>query len=257
MTKILLVGLGKMGGALLSGWSKNPSIIVSSLDPQNNDADYQSTSEINAAFDIILLAVKPQVMKEVAEGLKHLATPDTLILSIAAGINISFYESIFGTGQPVIRVMPNTPALIGKGMSVLCGNAFITPAQKQTAIDLLAAVGMADWIDDENLMDAVTAVSGSGPAYVFYLIETMTEAGVKAGLPPALAERLARQTVIGAATLADVDKDTPATTLRQNVTSKGGTTEAALTVLMVEDGLSPIMTRAINAATQRGKELSQ
>lgn len=267
MRKILLVGFGKMGGALLKGWSHSPDLILSTFDPHNTDADYQTIDSIplslqgegrgEGGFDVIILAVKPQVMADVASSIKHLVTPDTLILSIAAGKTISFFETIFGVGQPIIRVMPNTPALVGKGISVLCGNPAVTQTQKQTAMDLLAAVGHAEWMDDESLMDAVTAVSGSGPAYVFYLIEAMTAAGITAGLPAALAETLARQTVIGAAALTDKESETSAATLRQNVTSKGGTTEAALNILMSNDGLTDLMTRAIAAAKKRGEELAK
>lgn len=257
MTKILLVGVGKMGGALLTGWGKNSSYILSTLDPHNSDADYQSASVISSQFDVIVLAVKPQVMGEVVTTLKHLVTPKTLIISIAAGKKIAFYETLFGVTQPIIRTMPNTPALIGKGMSVFCGNAVVTSLQKQLVIDLLSAVGLVEWIDDENLMDAVTAVSGSGPAYVFYLIETMTSAGIAAGLPALLSERLARQTIIGASSLVELEKNTSALSLRENVTSKGGTTEAALEILKADDGLNDLMKRAILAAQKRGKELSK
>ena len=257
MTKILLVGLGKMGGALLTGWSKNSTYIISTLDPHNIDADYKSATDIKSQFDVIILAVKPQMMRDVATSLKHLVMPQTLILSIAAGKTIAFYESLFGSTQPIIRTMPNTPALIGKGMSVLCGNLSVTKTQKQLAFDLLSAVGHTEWVEDENLMDAVTAVSGSGPAYIFYMIEAMTTSGITAGLPTSLAEKLARQTVIGSAALADSDKNSSASTLRENVTSKGGTTEAALKILMADDGLKNLMTRAILTAQKRGKELAE
>jgi pyrroline-5-carboxylate reductase len=254
--KILLVGLGKMGGALLTGWAKNTSYIISTLDPQNSDADYQSASDITAQFDIVVLAVKPQIMNDVAISLKHIISPQTLIISIAAGKTIGFFEDIFGLFLPLIRSMPNTPALIAQGMTVLCGNKSVTDTHKKIAHDLFSAVGLCEWIDNEELMDAVTAVSGSGPAYVFHLIETMTAAGIDAGLPAPLAEKLARQTVIGSASLADAEKNTSATTLRENVTSKGGTTEAALNILMANDGLKNLMTHAILAAQKRGKELA-
>lgn len=245
-----------MGGALLHGWSKSDHYVISTLDPHYDDADYQSAADITAAYDVIILAVKPQAMSEVAASLKHLVSPTTLILSIAAGKTISFYESIFGTTTPIVRAMPNTPALVGKGMSVLCGNASTSEIQAQLAMNLLASVGDVEWINDENLMDAVTAVSGSGPAYIFNLIEAMTAAGIHAGLTPALSAKLARQTVIGSAALADAEHATPATTLRQNVTSPGGTTEAALKILMADNGLTDLMTRAILAAQKRGKELA-
>lgn len=245
-----------MGGALLQGWSKSDNFIISTFDPHYADADYQSASEITAAYDVIVLAVKPQVMADVANSLKHLVKPTTLILSIAAGKTISFYEDIFGSTTPIVRVMPNTPSLVSKGMSVLCGNKATSDTQAQLSMNLLAVVGDVEWIDAENLMDAVTAVSGSGPAYLFNLIEAMTAAGISAGLTPALSEKLARQTVVGSAALAEAERTTSAATLRQNVTSPGGTTEAALKVLMADNGLTDLMTRAILAAQKRGKELA-
>lgn len=246
-----------MGGALLHGWSKRDGLVISTLDPHSTDADYKSADEITTRYDVIILAVKPQVMADVANSIKHLVTPTTLILSIAAGKTISFYESLFGTNTAIVRAMPNTPALVAKGMTVLCGNDAVSELQAQLSMNLMASVGDVEWIDDETLMDAVTAVSGSGPAYVFHLIEAMTEAGVAAGLTPALSEKLARQTVIGAASLAESESTIPAATLRQNVTSPGGTTEAALRILMSdENSLTHLMTRAIQAAQHRGKELA-
>jgi len=246
-----------MGGALLHGWSKRDGLVISTLDPHSTDADYHAADEITTRYDVIILAVKPQVMADVANSIKHLVTPTTLILSIAAGKTISFYESIFGTTTVIVRAMPNTPALVAKGMTVLCGNDATSELQAQLSMNLMASVGDVEWIDDETLMDAVTAVSGSGPAYVFHLIEAMTEAGVAAGLTPALSEKLARQTVIGAASLAESENTIPAATLRQNVTSPGGTTEAALKILMSDkNGLADLMTRAILAAQKRGKELA-
>jgi pyrroline-5-carboxylate reductase len=246
-----------MGGALLHGWGKQTSFVVSTLDPIAQDADYQASTDMRTKFDVIVLAVKPQVMAEVSENLKHIVTPSTLILSIAAGKPLVFYEEIFGASQPIVRAMPNTPALVSKGISVLCGNAACSEGQRQLAMNLMVAVGDAEWIDNEGLMDAVTAVSGSGPAYVFHLIETMTSAGITAGLSPALSSKLARQTVIGSAALAEKENATSAATLRQNVTSPGGTTEAALNVLMAENGLTALMTRAVQAAKQRGRDLAR
>ena len=246
-----------MGGALLHGWSKRDGLVISTLDPHSTGADYHAAEEITTRYDVIILAVKPQVMADVANSIKHLITPTTLILSIAAGKTISFYESIFGTTTVIVRAMPNTPALVAKGMTVLCGNDATSELQAQLSMNLMASVGDVEWLDDETLMDAVTAVSGSGPAYVFHLIEAMTEAGVAAGLTPALSEKLARQTVIGAASLAESENTIPAATLRQNVTSPGGTTEAALKILMSDkNGLADLMTRAILAAQKRGKELA-
>lgn len=255
--RILLVGCGKMGGALLEGWSKSGGFVVSTLDPHYADADYQNAAEISASYDVIVLAVKPQVMADVATSLRHLVKDNSLILSIAAGKTISFYEDIFGVTTSIIRAMPNTPALIGKGMSVLCANQNVKEHQLQLASNLMACVGLVEWLTDESLMDAVTAVSGSGPAYIFHLIEALTASGISVGLAPELAETLARQTVIGSAALAESQAGTPAATLRQNVTSPGGTTEAALKILMSDDGLAKLMTAAVQAATNRGKELSK
>lgn len=255
-SKILLVGLGKMGGALLKGWSRTNSFVVSTLDPNTNDSDYQSSEEITTKFDVIVLAVKPQIIAEVTDSLKQIITPSTLVLSIAAGKTISFYEGLLGQETAIIRAMPNTPALVGKGISVLCGNKSTTQTQAQLAMNLMSSVGDAEWINDEKLMDAITALSGSGPAYVFHLIEAMTDAGIKMGLTPALSAKLARQTVIGSAALAAQETNETAATLRKNVTSPGGTTEAALKVLCSENGLTDLMTRAIQAATDRGKELA-
>lgn len=255
-TRILLVGVGKMGGALLKGWSTHPNLVISTLDPHYDGADYTAVADIPSAFDVILLAVKPQVMADVAQSLRPIVTPDTFILSIAAGKTLGFLENIFGASHPIIRAMPNTPALIGKGISVLCGNRACTDGQRQMAMNLLCAVGDAEWVDDESLMDAVTALSGSGPAYLFYLIECMTEAGIAAGLSPAFSEKLAHYTVTGAAALADNQSSISAATLRQNVTSPGGTTEAALHILMdAQHGLSPLMTSAIAAAKKRSQDL--
>ncbi len=256
---ILLVGCGKMGGALLNGWTtKHPSLSITVVDPASSDAQYRVASDIHdASFDAVILAVKPQVMTQTVQEISALLSPTTLIISIAAGKTIAYFEQLTRTSQPIIRVMPNTPAAIGYGMSVLCSNAHVTTFQKDLASLLLSSVGIAEWIDDEDLMDAVTAVSGSGPAYVFHLIEALSKAGENVGLPPKLSMTLARQTVIGAGALCSVDVTTSAETLRQNVTSPGGTTEAALTVLMDDaHGLVEIMTRAVLAARDRGRELA-
>ncbi len=247
-----------MGGALLKGWGKSGGFVISVLDPHSPDADYASVHDIPAAtpFDVIVLAVKPQVMSDIVTEIKPVISPTSLVLSIAAGKPVTFFENLLGNTQPVIRAMPNTPALVGEGMTVLCSNAAVTHSHRQIATEMMSSVGLVEWIADESLMNAVTAVSGSGPAYVFYLIESLTDAGIAAGLPHLLARQLARQTVIGAAALARTESSTPASTLRQNVTSPGGTTEAALNVLMdPANGLSPLMTHAIRAAKTRGEQL--
>lgn len=259
-SRILLVGCGKMGGALLNGWkTRHPNLSITIVDPASPDAQYRSASDIHdASFDAVVLAVKPQVMTHTIQEIRGLLSPTTLIISIAAGKPIAYFEELTHASQPIIRVMPNTPAAIGCGMSVLCSNPHVTSFQKELAALLLSSVGVAEWLDDERLMDAVTAVSGSGPAYVFHLIEALAKAGENSGLPPHLSMTLARQTVIGAGALCSVDVTTSVETLRQNVTSPGGTTEAALKILMNDArGLTEIMTRAVLAARDRGRELAK
>ncbi len=262
---ILLVGCGKMGSALLQGWldakiSAHFSVVEPSHHLEHKNVhhykDIPKAIDAVKKSDVLILAVKPQTMNEVCEQLKPLLQPHTLLLSIAAGRSLAGFASFFGAKQPMIRAMPNTPAAIGKGITVACTNKHVTSAQKETAASLLKAVGHVEWISDEALLDAVTAVSGSGPAYVFLLIEAMAAAGVKSGLEPAFAMKLARQTVIGSAALAD-SETTPAETLRKNVTSPGGTTAAALDVLMSAPGMQELFDKAIATATARSKELSK
>jgi pyrroline-5-carboxylate reductase len=265
LAPLLLVGCGKMGGALLDGWLKRgvkPAdvlVVEPAADPARASIPagvtvVPSPDRMPAGFRpaVVLLAVKPQAMGEVAS--LYAGCKGALFVSIAAGTRIEFFERQYGADAAVVRVMPNTPAAVGRGMSVLCANRNVTAAQRQAAEELLAAVGETAWIDDEGQMDAVTAVSGSGPAYVFLLIETLAKAGEAAGLPPALAAQLARATVAGSGELARQSAEPPAQ-LRVNVTSPGGTTAAALSVLMADDGLQPLMTKAVAAATRRGKEL--
>ena len=194
-------------------------------------------------------------MDDVVPPYSCFAGPDTVFLSIAAGKSIGYLESRLGGGAAIVRSMPNTPAAVGRGIAVLCANQAADQAQAESCRTLLAAVGEAVVVDDESLLDAVTAVSGSGPAYVFLLIECLAEAGIEAGLPAELSRRLALATVAGAGALA-AEADEPPETLRQNVTSPGGTTHAALGVLMADDGLQQLMTRAVAAATQRSLELA-
>jgi pyrroline-5-carboxylate reductase len=183
------------------------------------------------------------------------AGPATVFLSVAAGKTLAVFETYLGSEAVVVRAMPNTPAAIGRGMIVGCPNERVSDGQKALCDSLMAAVGEVAWIDDEALMDAVTGVSGSGPAYVFLLIECLAQAGRAAGLPGDLADRLALVTVSGAGELARQSAESP-TVLRENVTSPNGTTQAALEVLMAEDGLAPLMTKAVAAATQRSRELA-
>lgn len=267
MASVLLVGCGKMGGALLAGWRANQAadrfVIVEpfGVPPEIADAPEVTAvadlADAPAGFqpDAIVMAVKPQNMAEVAPPYKALAA-GAVTVSIAAGTPISFFEGAFGANAAVVRAMPNTPAAIGRGMSVLVANDATTDSQRAFAETLMQAAGAVDWIDDEGLMDAVTALSGSGPAYVFHLIEAMAAAGEALGLSPELAAKSALETVAGAGELARTAAEDPST-LRQNVTSPGGTTAAALGVLMAEQGMTALMTEAMTAARDRGRELAK
>jgi pyrroline-5-carboxylate reductase len=204
---------------------------------------------------VIVLAVKPQVMDTVAPAYARFAGTGAVFLSIAAGKTIGYFEGKLGRSAVIVRAMPNTPAAVQRGITVACGNANITDAAKALSLDLLRAVGEAEWVEDEGLIDAVTALSGGGPAYVFLLAEVMAKAGAANGLPADLAERLARVTVAGAGELLHQSSEAAAT-LRQNVTSPGGTTAEALKVLMADDAWQPLMDRAIAAATARSRELA-
>lgn len=257
---LVLVGCGRMGGAMLRGWlarGLEPGA-VTVIDPRLAPEWQGKGLRINAdlPFDpaVLVLAVKPQMMADALGGVPTL--PGTLVLSVAAGTTIATFERAF-PGAPIVRVMPNTPAAIGQGISALIGNARATPAHLDLAETLMAAVGRVVRLDSEDQMDAVTALSGSGPAYVFHLIETMARAGEAQGLPAALSLELARATVAGAGALA-VSADEDPAILRENVTSPGGTTAAGLRVLMDPDtGLPPLMARTIAAATERGRELGR
>jgi len=204
---------------------------------------------------VIVLAVKPQKMHEVAPAYRSLAGAETVFLSIAAGKTLGNLQDVLGDTSAIVRAMPNTPAAVRRGIAVVCANAQVRDDQRAACHDLLEAVGEVAWIDDEWLMDAVTATSGSGPAYVFLFIECLAAAAEQAGLPADLAMRLARATVAGSGELTQYD-DTPAAILRRNVTSPGGTTEAALEVLMAEDGLQLLLTQAVAAATARSRALA-
>jgi pyrroline-5-carboxylate reductase len=263
---VVLVGCGQMGSAMLRGWlasgaAKQFAIVEPAGAPSDLAAapavsTYRSAAELpdGLAPDAVVVAVKPQVIDEVMPPYRRLVWPQTVFLSIAAGKTIAGLARHLGDAA-IVRAMPNTPAAIGRAISVACPNPRVTPAQRQLCDGLLAAIGESTWVADEALMDAVTAVSGSGPAYVFLLIETLAEAGRAAGLPADLALRLARATVAGSGELARVSSEEPAK-LRENVTSPGGTTRAALDVLMADDGLPALMRRAVAAATARSRELA-
>ena len=263
---ILLIGAGKMGGAMLRGWLEQglPAERVVVIDPSPPEeiaeliAHWGVATGLEACagrdFQAIVLAVKPQAMADILPEIQGFHGVETAVVSIAAGWTIEDFAERFGAEAAIIRVMPNTPAAIGRGMMVACPNDKASEQHKALCDALLAANGETAWIDDESLMDAVTAVSGSGPAYVFLLAETLAEAGKAAGLSGPLADQLARQTVVGAGELLHREPLDPAI-LRKNVTSPGGTTAAALSVLMADDGLAPLMRKAVAAAKKRGEEL--
>jgi pyrroline-5-carboxylate reductase len=262
---IILAGAGKMGGAMLSGWlaqgldaksvvviEPHPSEEIGALLPKGVRLNPPQNEAGNVAA--LVIALKPQTFREAGPGLKPFGGPATLVVSIMAGMTIA---SIAGVcGGSVVRAMPNTPAAIGRGITVAVAAKNVGPAQRTIADALLRATGAVEWVEDERLMDAVTAVSGSGPAYVFLLAEELARAGVEAGLPEELATKLARETVAGSGELLH-RSDLASATLRQNVTSPGGTTAAALEVLMGPDGMQSLLTRAVAAATRRSRELAK
>lgn len=262
---LLLVGAGKMGSALLDGWLKlglNPKKIAV-LEPQpsrdiaalkRRGLRLNPGSKAGKPATVIVIAIKPQSAPEVLPGLVSWLGPKTAVVSIMAGRTLRFLERVLPKAA-IVRAMPNTPASIGRGITVACPNARVTAAQRALAHNLLSATGAVEWVNDENLMDAVTAVSGSGPAYVFLLAEALAQAGKSAGLPVPLAEKLARATVAGAGELLH-RSDLDAAALRNNVTSPGGTTAAALEILMGDGGLEGLMTKAVLAATRRGRDLA-
>ena len=260
---LILLGCGKMGSAMLAGWlanGLNPDT-VHVIDPAPSDWLVSTNVHLNQSLPtspaIVLIAVKPQMMGAALPTLQKMGNGSTLFLSVAAGISIATYADILGPKTPIIRAMPNTPAAIGRGITALIGNAMATPAHMDMAESLLRAVGQTIRLDDESQMDAVTAVSGSGPAYVFHLIEALAAAGTAQGLPPAMALQLAKATVGGAGQLAEDSSDTPAQ-LRINVTSPNGTTQAALQVLMdPATGFPALLDRAVKAAADRSKELAR
>jgi pyrroline-5-carboxylate reductase len=259
---LVLVGAGKMGSAMLQGWlalGLDPNKIAI-LEPKPSDdiAALQARGvRVNPASiqdaSVIVIAIKPQDAAIVVPTLKPLAGSGILAVSIMAGKTLGFLESALPCA--IVRAMPNTPAAIGRGITVTVPNAKVTAEQRALADRLLGAVGAVEWVADEALIDAVTAVSGSGPAYVFLLVESLARAGAAAGLPAELSTRLARATVTGSGELLH-QSPLDAATLRQNVTSPGGTTAAALGVLMADDGLDLLMQKAITAATKRSRELA-
>lgn len=265
---VVLVGAGKMGGAMLDGWLKlglpaaRTVVLDPNLRPDVAEALIAKGAKANPDFAdieapaVIVLAVKPQVAPVVLATVRALVTPGTLVVSIMAGRTIDFIAEALPHGTPVVRTIPNTPAAIGQGITVAVPNRLVDGEGRALTDSLLSTLGPVEWIEDEGLMDAATAVSGSGPAYVFLLAEALAAAGAAAGLPADLAERLARATVAGAGALM-LETGTPAGTLRENVTSPAGTTAAALEILMDgQGGFGPLLTKAVDAATRRSKELA-
>ncbi len=261
-TEVLLIGCGRMGGSLLKGWREagivdRPVAVDPALPPFSGVTVLPALSDLQGNLpNTILLAVKPQMLDQVLQPLAERLPQGALVISIAAGKTIAYLAERLGREAAIIRTMPNTPAAIGRGITVCCAGPTVTAAQRDLADRLMKSVGEVAWIDDESLMHAVTAVSGSGPAYVFHLIEALETAAKAVGLPPDLAARLARATVTGAGELARHSPDPPAK-LRADVTSPGGTTAAALAVLMGEGGLTDLMTQAVAAAAVRSEELSE
>ena len=264
---LLLVGCGKMGTALLRGWlsagldatqfyvqEPNPDAALSALGVH---LDVETAALEAAKPSVIILAVKPQLAVEVLPPIALLAAPETLVVSLMAGVSINTMSDLLGGEAAFVRTMPNTPAAMGEGMTALYASSGTQDAQKETAQALLAAVGQTVWLDNEKSIDAVTAISGSGPAYVFHMVEALAAAAVNLGLPQDMAGQLAAQTVIGSAAMLRDDGADPRQ-LRVNVTSPGGTTEAALDVLMGDTGgLVDLMRRAAQAATARAGELAK
>jgi pyrroline-5-carboxylate reductase len=260
---LVLLGCGKMGSAMLAGWLADglPPSSVWVLEPYPSEWLKAQGVNLNTLMPdapaIVLIAVKPQMMGEALPQLAAMGGGPTLFVTVAAGTTIATYEKVLGTGTPIVRAMPNTPAAIRRGITAIVGNAHASETHMGQAEKLLSAVGQVVRLAGEEQMDAVTAVSGSGPAYVFHLIETLAAAGEAEGLPAPLALQLARATVAGAGALAEAADETPAQ-LRVNVTSPGGTTAAALGVLMEADtGFPALLRKAVHAAAERGRELGK
>ena len=262
--KLLLVGCGKMGGALLEGWLARglrpaDAIVaepVEALRPQKSGLRaVASSQDVSETPGVVVLAVKPQTMDAVLPDLRRFADEGAVFLSIAAGKTLGYFASHLGAAAKVVRAMPNTPAAVRQGITVACAAPGVSAPEKKRCQDLLEAVGQALWVEDESLMDPVTALSGSGPAYVFLLVEALAAAGAKLGLEPAMAMQLARATVSGSGALLQQSSE-PAAQLRVNVTSPGGTTAEALKVLMGDDGIQQVFDKALAAAARRSKELA-
>lgn len=262
---LLLAGAGKMGGALLRAWldrgydPRKIDVIEPHPSPELIELAQAKGFALRAPSrppGILVLAIKPQTLDEAAASLASFASPNTLVVSILAGKTIANISAKLPQARAIVRAMPNLPAAVGRGITALAANAAATPGQRAAAEALLAAAGGVEWLASEELIDAVAAVSGSGPAYVFYLAEALASAGSSVGLPASIAARLARATVEGAGELLFQSREKSPAELRENVTSRGGTTAAALEVLMAQDGLKPLIERAVKAAKQRAEALA-
>lgn len=264
---VTLLGCGKMGSSMLRLWLECDVISHAHIiKPSPLSEIFSSSPKISYGpaydekrpiiSDMFMIAVKPQMLDEAISPIARHIPPECCVISIAAGKELSTLSNHFGNEQPIVRVMPNTPSAIGKGVSAAIANKATSQKQCEDVETLLGALGAFYWIGDEPLMNAISALSGSGPAYVFYMIEVLSKAGRSIGIPKKLSEDLARQTVIGSAALAERDGDIPASTLRENVTSPGGSTLEALEILM--DGrLETLFCDALEAARKRGEELNQ
>ena len=260
---VVIVGCGKMGSALLSGWISTGINVSDVTVIEPNPSVWLLNQGVNLNCDLpknpalVLIAIKPQMMSSVIPKMKAFGNASTVFVSIAAGTSISYFSNILGKKTPIVRAMPNTPSSVGKGITSIIPNNYVKESELKGVELLLSAVGQTILLDSEEHLDAVTAVSGSGPAYVFHLIEALTTAGQAQGLSAELSLLLARATISGAGALAEISEDDP-TTLRINVTSPGGTTEAALRVLMdKETGLEKLLSKAVAAATTRSRELKE
>jgi len=262
---LVLAGAGKMGGALLRTWldrgydPRKISVIEPRPSPELVELSGAKGFVLGPPSgppQVLVLAMKPQNLDEAAAGLAPFASRDTLVISILAGKTVANVAASLPHAKAIVRAMPNLAAVVGRGMAVLAANAAATPGQRAAAEALFAATGRIEWLAGEHLIDAATAVSGSGPAYVFYLAEALASAGVALGLPAEIAARLARATVEGAGELLFQCPESTVAELRENVTSRGGTTAAALEILMAQNGLVPLIERAATAAKQRAEALS-
>ncbi|UVM38458.1 pyrroline-5-carboxylate reductase [Pseudomonas sp. B21-017] len=265
-TRIAFIGAGNMAASLIGGLRAKglDAAQIRASDPgeetrarvkaEHGIEVFADNAQAIEGMDVVVLAVKPQAMKAVCEAIRPSLKPNQLVVSIAAGITCASMNNWLGA-QPIVRCMPNTPALVRQGVSGLYATAQVSAEQRQQAQELLSAVGIALWLDEEQQLDAVTAVSGSGPAYFFLLIEAMTAAGVKLGLPPEIAAQLTVQTALGAAHMA-VASDVDAAELRRRVTSPAGTTEAAIKAFQA-GGFEALVEKALGAAAHRSAEMAE